>query len=275
MKFISKLLLLPASIALGLTVAAWILDATVLKAEFIINTANKEGSFRQVSKALPKALANNNQQGQTVLAGITTPQYVEEKLGGFLIGLENYHRKNGPIPTLDLSDIAVSASTQGYHIPAADLPVLKYQESRTSSPLAKIYSYVSSIKLLGLLAFAVIGGLAIASSSHKAKAFAKSAAGAAFILGIFFAVLHVAPGIVAGQIKGMPDEAAKAVFESALSVLGVAFRQSAKLMLIAAAALIIAGLATVITGWVLTKKSGGHKGQGEKRLISKFHPPEK
>lgn len=272
MKILSKLLILPAALALGLTVAAWILDGTILNASFITSTAQKNDSFTTLSRALPKELAKDNPQGQAILSGIITPKYVEEKLAGFLTGLEHYHRKSGPPAVLDLSDIASKASAQGFSMQAKDLPVFKYEVDRVKSPLAKAYIYVGQVKLFGLLAALILGALVIYFAENRARSFAKMSIIAAFLLAVFFAALHTLPSLVVGQIESSP---ARAVLEPTLEVVGAAFRQSAKIMLLAAVALTVGGIGGVIAGWVLSHTGHGHKAGSGKRPISKFHPPEK
>lgn len=99
-----------------------VLTQTVLSSEYIKGKLAATNSYSRLSVALTdqvsqKVPAAENQQVRTTLGTILTPQVLQTKIDGVLDQSEAYYRGKGPLPVIDLTDLAAQARAAGIPIP--------------------------------------------------------------------------------------------------------------------------------------------------------------
>lgn len=123
MKMLARLIALILSSLVFSTALTFILNRTVLHADYMIPRAKEAKVFDAGAELLPTLAVpqdkRNSKEGRELhakLGELFTPAYLEAKLTPFVQQLEEHYRHNGPAPTIDLKAIAADAKTAGLDI---------------------------------------------------------------------------------------------------------------------------------------------------------------
>jgi len=104
---------------------AFTADSTVFNNEYVEQKLTETNSYQRLSVALNQEIANKASQENNAdtaamtakLQEILTPAVLEQKITQAIDGFHAYYRGNGPLPTIDLTDIAAQAKANGIPIP--------------------------------------------------------------------------------------------------------------------------------------------------------------
>ncbi len=115
-----------ASILISLILAAstsLVFNQTILNPEYLQHKAEKIGLAKDLATIIPAQFAKSTgnkkeaEQIQTVLTQVLTPGYIQGKIDDFSKQLKSHLNRNGPVPQLDLHDLALKAREAGLDVP--------------------------------------------------------------------------------------------------------------------------------------------------------------
>ncbi len=149
---------------------------TVLNTQYLESELQSQQAYSKLSTAISKDISKQADAGQaqdavtTQLQSIITPQVLQQRLSKTLNEIQAYYKGNGPVPTLDVSDLVNQAEAAG--LPAPNDPKLQQPIKLTAATKAKHYSNAAKAVGAGVIALIVVlivGLVAIARKTRNYK----------------------------------------------------------------------------------------------------------
>jgi len=121
--WLSKILASMLVAVLASAVVTTTLNQTVLSSHYVEGKLASTNSYQRLSTALTDQISKDaantgNAAVATQIQSIITPTVLQQKINSALDQLQAYYRGNGPLPVIDLTDLAVQAQAAGIPIPA-------------------------------------------------------------------------------------------------------------------------------------------------------------
>src|SRR6266540_1202018 len=105
-------------------ILALIANATILNAEYLEHVSDKTHTYDALAQALPRLVAHGNtmspaerDQLEKRVSSAIQPDDIKQKVDSFLTGLRDHYASGGPLPALDVSDLAAKLRQSGIDIP--------------------------------------------------------------------------------------------------------------------------------------------------------------
>lgn len=197
--FLSRLMSSLLTTLLFVTVVGLTANQTLLNTRYIETKLDSQDAYSRLSDALSTQIAQNSQDDATQamsqeamisqLKTVLTPAILQHKIETTLQQLQAYYRGNGPVPTLDISDLVNQAQQAGLPVPKDE----KFQHPVTLTATTKVKKVSDTAKLVSIGTLAVVGALllgilAIAIKRKNYKPFANIV----FSLGIMLSLTGTA-----------------------------------------------------------------------------------
>lgn len=181
--FLSRLMSSLLTTLLFVTVVGLTANQTLLNTRYIETKLDSQNAYSRLSDALSTQIAQNSQddmnqamsQDATVsqLKTVLTPAILQQKIETTLQQLQAYLRGEGPIPTLNISDLVNQAQQAGLPVPKDE----KFQHPVTLTATTKLKKVSDTAKLVSIGTLVTVGALllgilAIAIKRKNYKPFA-------------------------------------------------------------------------------------------------------
>lgn len=152
---------------LFITIVGITADQTVLNTGYIETTLEKEKAYDRLSAAISQEISSNSadpsvpkEELASQLEAVITPDVLKEKIDTTLKQLQEYFRGDGPVPTLDISDLVQQAQANGLQIDAdkfnEPVQLTAVTEVKKLSDAAQIIS-IATLVVVAVLLAGVIG----------------------------------------------------------------------------------------------------------------------
>jgi hypothetical protein len=183
-----------------------VLTQTVLSSEYVKGKLAATDSYGRLSVALTDEISQKvpvaeNQQVRTKLETILTPQVLQTKIDGVLDQSESYYRGTGPLPVIDLTDLAAQAQAAGIPIPedSAIATSVPLQASARGKEYSQTFDNTQTATIVGavLLTAAL---LAVSWKRHKWVALPYVLIAVGVLIGLITVAIHFASGAAANHI---------------------------------------------------------------------------
>lgn len=260
MKFIAKLCASLLVTVITLTVSAYVLNSTLLNAQYLEAKANSTHLYSTLSAALPVTLASGNTPDvvatQQALSKVISSTYVQSKIDPFLTQLDDYYHNKGPAPQLDLTDLVAEAQRQGIVIPA-NSPLSQPIVFKSPPVVSQAFNWAGLIlwagPLLGLLLLAAVVGLN--QGFQRYSAITKVFIMAALTEGVVFLAFKATPSLLDSLVKTKSDTgpfvpALIGFFKNVLTDVSNDFGKAAIILVAVGALVFILGLILKAVGLV-------------------------
>lgn len=247
---------------LFVTVVGVTANQTILNTNYIEKNLENQQAYDRLSDALSKDIGNNTETSaipqSSISAGlkvVLTPDVLRVKINSTLTQLQAYYRGNGPVPTIDISDLVQQAQQSGFPIDAGkyNQPV-ELSAATKAKQVSDVAKYVS-IGMLIIIALLLAGVVAIAIKRRDLRPLANIVFSLGLMLTITGGALLVVPRVFSQLYKFDPvtnpfGALAHDLAVSAIHDFGI------RLVLPGLAALVLGGLAK----FALRSKHHKHKG---------------
>lgn len=202
MTFLSRLMSSLLTTLLFVAVAGFTASQTVLNVPYVEQKLADENAYVRLSDALSTQISQKSQDPRipqelvaTQLKTVLTPEVLKAKVDTTLKQLQAYYRGDGPIPTLDITDLLAQAEAAGLQLEAS-----KYEKPVELTPVSGIKSLSDAAGLIGIgLAIVMVllfsGILIIAIKRRDFRPFANIAFSLGLMLSITGAALLFVPAV--------------------------------------------------------------------------------
>lgn len=208
--WLSKLL---ASILVAVLTGAvftLVLNQTVLNSKYLEQHLASTDSYSRLSVALTDQITKKADDPQNPvdpaqvdkLKAILTPTLLQTKINASLDAFQAYYRGNGPLPVLDLTDVAAQAQAAGIPIPA-DSDITKpisLGSNKQARDVSKSFDQVRMGTLITSLVL-VVALLAVSWERHKWAALPDVLIVVGVLLGLFALAFGVVSGMASHYVK--------------------------------------------------------------------------
>src|SRR5579872_7385185 len=108
--------------AVCVAVLTMVIDHTLFSSHYIEQQAVQTNTYPRLSVALTNELLSygnfSSPQAKAILQENLTPAILQQKISSALDQLEAFYKGNGPVPTIDLTDLAANIRAAGLPLPA-------------------------------------------------------------------------------------------------------------------------------------------------------------
>jgi hypothetical protein len=203
--FLSRLMSSLLTTLLFVAIVGLTANQTILNTHYVEAKLKSQDAYSRLSTALSQEISKKaNSQSETPLSQpeleaqlkkILTAEVLQAKIETTLKQLQDYYQHNGPVPTLDISDLVQQANENGLQIDAE-----KYDKPIKLTGLTKTKQVSDSTKLasIGALVFMAILFAGVLAIAIKRRDF-RPLANIVFVLGLMLSISGTAllfvPGI--------------------------------------------------------------------------------
>jgi len=209
--FLSRLMSSLLTTLLFVAVVGVTANQTILSTNYIEDKLASQNAYQRLSDALSKDISNNagdtavpQSEVSSQLKTVLTPDVLKEKIDTTLKQLQAYYHGNGPVPTIDISDVVQQVQQAGVPLDAG-----KYNQpvQLTAATKAKKVSDGAKYVGIGLLALMVLlfaGLLAIAIKRRDYRPLANIVFSLGLMLTITGGALLFVPSVFSKLYKFNP-----------------------------------------------------------------------
>lgn len=202
-KFLASLLV---SVLCGAIITT-MLNQTVLNNHYLEHQLTATNSYSRLSTAISTQLTQDAGDTDPTVATkvqtIITPAVLQTKINGALDQLSAYYKGNGPVPTIDVSDLVAQANAAGLPINAQkaglDKPITIGANKQVKG-ISKTFHTVW-LSALGLSVLLVLALLAVSWERHRYAVLPDILITVGLLMGIIAAFFNFVPGMVVKHIK--------------------------------------------------------------------------
>jgi hypothetical protein len=197
--WLNRLFASALTILLFMLVVAFAASQTFLNAAFMKQELQHQHAYGRLSTALSDDITSKSGSGgdpqvTEQLKRIISPPKLQQRLDSTIDQIQAFYQHNGPVPTLNVSDLLDQAQTAG--LPVPDSPELQKPIKLTAldktRELAKVLQFVG-IGLAVVTVLLIIGMFAIARRRRDYKPFAAVLIALGIMLGVTGGVLLLVP----------------------------------------------------------------------------------
>ncbi len=200
--FLSRIMASLLTTLLFVSIVGATANQTVLDTGYIETTLEDQKGYDRLSEAISKEISQNSNDPsipQTEVASqlktVITPEVLKAKIDTTLKQLQAYFREDGPVPTLDISDLVQEAQANGLSIDAE-----KFNEPVQLTAVTKVkklsdVAQIISIGTLIVVALLLVGVLAIAIKRRDYRPLANVVFSLGLMLTVTGACLMLVPRV--------------------------------------------------------------------------------
>ena len=174
--FLSRLMSSAVTTLLFVTVVGLTASQTLLNTGYIETKLQSQNAYSRLSDALSTKISqdsNDPNVSQDAVASqlktVLTPAVLQQKIDTTLKQLDAYYKGNGPVPTLDISDVVQQAQNSGLDIKAdkfnKPITLKATTKGKKVSDTAKLVS-IGTLVAVGVLLLGILG-IAIKRKNYK------------------------------------------------------------------------------------------------------------
>ena len=186
---------------LFVAIVALAASQTFLNGPYMKSKLQGQHTYNRLSTALSNDIAKqagsaDDQQLISQLQQVITPGVLQQRLDSTIDQIQAYYQQNGPLPTLNVSDLIDKAQAQG--LPVPDDPQLQQPIKLTALDKTKEFANVLKFVGIGLaivIVLLVLGMLAIARKRRNYKPFAAVLISLGIMLSITGGALLLVPKV--------------------------------------------------------------------------------
>jgi hypothetical protein len=206
--FLSRLMSSLLTTLLFVTIVGATANQTILNRDYVEQKLESQQAYDRLSTALSQKISEDSNDPSipqdavaSQLKTVLTADVLRDKIDTTIKQLEAYYKGDGPVPTLDISDLVQKAQAEGLPIDAEkfDKPV-KLTALETTKPISDS-AQIISIGVIVLAALLLLGVLAIAIRRRDYRPLANIVFSLGLMLTITGAALLLVPNVFSRMYK--------------------------------------------------------------------------